>query len=115
MNAIVANVLAHEAAKARTGTHPLAIIAPFCAAGLIGSLAMASFGRQPERWFLLKLMPDRPINPNSQVEIMNDQGTMYLLAASPLQFAQRSGCHQNPTRCPARIQIAGTVPFGPKQ
>ena len=44
MNAIVANVLMHDAAKAKTETHPLAFIALFCAVGIIGSLVMASLG-----------------------------------------------------------------------
>jgi hypothetical protein len=44
MNTIVANVLMHEAAKARTQSHPLAFIALFCGVGLIAGLVMASFG-----------------------------------------------------------------------
>jgi hypothetical protein len=44
MNTIVANVLMHEAAKARTESHPLAFIALFCGVGLVAGFAMASFG-----------------------------------------------------------------------
>jgi hypothetical protein len=44
MNATVANVLMREASKARTDTHPLALIALFCGVGLAASLAMASLG-----------------------------------------------------------------------
>ena len=45
MNTIVANVLMHEAAKARTQSHPLAFIGLFCGVGLIATLVvMASFG-----------------------------------------------------------------------
>jgi hypothetical protein len=44
MNALVANVLVREASKARTDIHPLALIALFCGAGLLASLAMVSLG-----------------------------------------------------------------------
>lgn len=44
MNAIVAGVLAREAAKAQTAPHPFTLIALFCAVGLVTSLAMVSMG-----------------------------------------------------------------------
>jgi len=44
MNTIVADVLMHEAAKARTKSHALAFIALFCGVGLIVGLAMAALG-----------------------------------------------------------------------
>ena len=44
MNAIVANVLMHEAAKARTDTGPFKVIVLFCGAGLLVSICLASFG-----------------------------------------------------------------------
>ena len=44
MNAIVAEVLAHEAAKAQVNPHPLTLIALFCVVGLVASLALASIG-----------------------------------------------------------------------
>jgi hypothetical protein len=44
MNAIVADVFAHEAANAQTGPHPLTFIALFCGVGLLVALTMASMG-----------------------------------------------------------------------
>jgi hypothetical protein len=44
MNAIVANVLMREAAKAQTGASPLKTVALFCSVGLLVSLCMASLG-----------------------------------------------------------------------
>lgn len=44
MNAIVANVIAREAAKAQTPPHPLTLIAVFCGFGLAVSLIMTSMG-----------------------------------------------------------------------
>jgi hypothetical protein len=44
MNAIVADVLAREAAKAQTNAHPLTLIVLFCGMGLLASLIMASIG-----------------------------------------------------------------------
>jgi hypothetical protein len=43
MNAIVANVLMREAAKAQVGVHPLGVVL-FCGIGLLASLCMASLG-----------------------------------------------------------------------
>jgi hypothetical protein len=44
MNAIVADVLAREAAKSQTTAHPLVLIALFCGVGLVATLTMASLG-----------------------------------------------------------------------
>ena len=44
MNAIVAGVLAREAAKAQTNPHPLTLIALLCGVGLVAALTMASMG-----------------------------------------------------------------------
>jgi hypothetical protein len=44
MNAIVANVLMHEAAKARANAHPFKIIALFCSVGLLASLCLVAWG-----------------------------------------------------------------------
>ena len=44
MNAIVANVLMHEAARAQTGARPFKIIALFCGVGVLASLCVASLG-----------------------------------------------------------------------
>jgi tRNA/tmRNA/rRNA uracil-C5-methylase (TrmA/RlmC/RlmD family) len=44
VNAIVANVLMHEAARAKTSARPFKIIALFCGVGLLASLCMASMG-----------------------------------------------------------------------
>jgi hypothetical protein len=44
MNAIVANVLAREAAKTQTDPHPLTLIVLFCGVGLLAALTMASMG-----------------------------------------------------------------------
>lgn len=44
MNAIVAGVLAREAAKVQTEPHPLTLIALFCGVGLVAALTMASMG-----------------------------------------------------------------------
>jgi hypothetical protein len=44
MNAIVANVLMREAAKAQTNASPLKVVALFCCAGLLASLSIASLG-----------------------------------------------------------------------
>jgi hypothetical protein len=44
MNAIVANVLMREAAKAQTDASPLKVLALFCSVGLLASLCMASLG-----------------------------------------------------------------------
>lgn len=44
MNAIVANALMREAAKAQTDTGPFKIIALFCGMGLLVSICLASFG-----------------------------------------------------------------------
>jgi hypothetical protein len=44
MNMIVANVLMHEAAKARTKAQPFKIVALFCGVGLVVSLWMTSLG-----------------------------------------------------------------------
>ena len=44
MNAIVANVLAREAAKSQASPHPLTLIALFGGVGLVASLLMVSIG-----------------------------------------------------------------------
>jgi hypothetical protein len=44
MNAIVANVLAREAAKAQSEPHPLTLIALLSGVGLVAALTMASIG-----------------------------------------------------------------------
>jgi hypothetical protein len=44
MNAIVANVLMSEAAKAESEAQPFKIVALFCSVGLLASLCMASLG-----------------------------------------------------------------------
>jgi hypothetical protein len=44
MNTIVANVLMHEAAKARADARPFKIIALFCCVGLLASLCLLSWG-----------------------------------------------------------------------
>jgi hypothetical protein len=44
MNAIVADVLAHEAAKAQADPHPLTLIALFCGIGLVAAITMAFMG-----------------------------------------------------------------------
>ena len=44
MNAIIADVLAHQAEKAQTSPHPLTLIALFCGVGLVVALTMASMG-----------------------------------------------------------------------
>lgn len=44
MNAIVANVLKREAAKAESNAQPFKIVALFCSVGLLASLCMASLG-----------------------------------------------------------------------
>ena len=44
MNAIVAGVLAREAAKAQTEPHPLTLIALLCGVGSVAALTMASMG-----------------------------------------------------------------------
>ncbi len=44
MNAIVANVLMREAARAQTATSPLKTVTLFCCVGLLASLCMASLG-----------------------------------------------------------------------
>ena len=44
MNAIVAGVIAREAAKAQTEPQPLTLIALFCAVGLVASLTFAAMG-----------------------------------------------------------------------
>ena len=44
MNAIVAGVLAREAAKAQTEPHPLTLIALLCGVGLVAALTMACLG-----------------------------------------------------------------------
>ncbi len=46
MNTIVANVLMHEAAKARTsrGTNSYTVVLLFCGVGLFASLIMLSLG-----------------------------------------------------------------------
>jgi hypothetical protein len=44
MNAIVADVLAREAAKAQSEPHPLTLIVVLCGVGLVAALTMASIG-----------------------------------------------------------------------
>ena len=44
MNAIVASVIAREAAKAQTDPHPLTLIAVLCGFGLVVALTMAAIG-----------------------------------------------------------------------
>ena len=44
MNAIVANVLAREAAKSQASPHPLTLIALFCGVGLVAALTMIFMG-----------------------------------------------------------------------
>ena len=44
MNANVAAVVAHEAAKAQAEAHPLTLIALFCGVGLAAALAILSVG-----------------------------------------------------------------------
>jgi hypothetical protein len=44
MNAIVADVLAHEAAKAQANPHPLTLIALFCGVGWVSAITMVSMG-----------------------------------------------------------------------
>jgi hypothetical protein len=44
MNAIVANVLMREAAKAQTDASPLKTVALFCGAGVLASICMMSVG-----------------------------------------------------------------------
>ena len=44
MNAIVADVLAREAAKTQSSSHPLTLIALFCGVGLVAALTMACMG-----------------------------------------------------------------------
>jgi len=44
MNAIVAGVLAREAAKSQIEPHPLTLIALLCGVGLVAALTMASMG-----------------------------------------------------------------------
>jgi len=44
MNAIVAGVLAREAAKAQTDPHPLSLIGIFCGLGLVVAITMAAIG-----------------------------------------------------------------------
>ncbi|MGA2057348.1 MAG: hypothetical protein ABSG88_18805 [Bradyrhizobium sp.] len=44
MNAVVAGVLAREAAKAQTGPHPLVLIGIFCGLGLVVAITMAAIG-----------------------------------------------------------------------
>jgi hypothetical protein len=44
MNAIVASVLAREAAKAQTIPPPLTLIALFCGVGLVVTITMAAMG-----------------------------------------------------------------------
>jgi hypothetical protein len=44
MNAIVAGVIAREAAKAQTEPHPFTLIALFCGVGLVASLTFAAMG-----------------------------------------------------------------------
>jgi hypothetical protein len=51
MNALVANVVVREASKARTDTHPLALIALFCGVGLLANLVMVSLGFDPSAGF----------------------------------------------------------------
>jgi hypothetical protein len=44
MNALVANVLKHEAAKAQTGAGAFKVLAIFCGVGLLASLCLVSIG-----------------------------------------------------------------------
>jgi hypothetical protein len=44
MNAIVANVLMNEAAKAQSDARPFKIVALFCGVGLLASLCLVSWG-----------------------------------------------------------------------
>jgi hypothetical protein len=44
MNAIVAGVLAREAARAQTDPHPLVLLAVFCGLGLVVAITMAAIG-----------------------------------------------------------------------
>jgi hypothetical protein len=44
MNAIVAAVVAREAAKVETKPHPLTLIVLFCGVGLLAALTMVSMG-----------------------------------------------------------------------
>ena len=44
MNAIVASVLAREAAKTQTSPHPLTLIAIFCGFGLLAAITLAAIG-----------------------------------------------------------------------
>lgn len=44
MNAIVAGVLAREAAKTQIKAHPLTLIALFCGFGLVVAITMAAIG-----------------------------------------------------------------------
>ncbi len=44
MNAIVAGVLTHEAAKTQATFHPLTLIALLCGAGLLVSILFAIYG-----------------------------------------------------------------------
>jgi hypothetical protein len=44
MNAIVADVLAREAAKAQANPHPLTLITLFCGVGLVAALTMVCLG-----------------------------------------------------------------------
>jgi hypothetical protein len=47
MNAIVADILERQAAKAQTEPHSLTLIALFCGVGLVVALIMASMGFDP--------------------------------------------------------------------
>jgi hypothetical protein len=44
MNAIVANILIREAAKAKADARPLRTVALFCGVGLLASLCVMSLG-----------------------------------------------------------------------
>jgi hypothetical protein len=44
MNTIVANILMHEAAKAKVDARPFRVVAVFCGVGLLASLCVMSFG-----------------------------------------------------------------------
>jgi len=44
MNAIVAGVIAREAARSQTTPHPLTLIAMFCGFGLVVAITMAAMG-----------------------------------------------------------------------
>jgi hypothetical protein len=44
MNAIVANILMREAAKAHTDASPFKFVALFCCVGLLASLSIVSLG-----------------------------------------------------------------------